>query len=111
MPDEFLSSVLEEEQGVKLPPAGDYAVGQVFMPQDAALRAQCREIMERVATDLGHSTITWRVVPTNNRSLGKSARDTEPVIEQWYVSASGNLPNLNVEQEVRGSGHGVRGGG
>jgi len=29
--------------------------------------------MERVPTELGHDAFTWRVVPTDNSSLGKSA--------------------------------------
>ena len=32
IPDTFFGTIMEA-QGVRLPPAGDYAVGQVFLPQ------------------------------------------------------------------------------
>ena len=46
MPDNFLSSVMLEEQGLKLPPLGQYAVGQLFMPRDELQRSKCREVRE-----------------------------------------------------------------
>jgi glutamate synthase (NADPH/NADH) len=38
MPDSFLSSVLMDEQSFRLPPLGEYAVGQVFLPRDESQR-------------------------------------------------------------------------
>jgi glutamate synthase domain-containing protein 1 len=40
MPDGFFQAVLMEEQGLKLPPQGAYAVGQVFLPKDETQRQQ-----------------------------------------------------------------------
>lgn len=101
MPDQFFSNVLMEELDVKLPALGEYAVAQVFLPQDEGLRLQARKIIEDAAAHMGHDIITWRAVPTNNRSLGLSARKTEPVIEQLFLSAKGHLQTLEVEQQVR----------
>jgi glutamate synthase domain-containing protein 1 len=56
--------------------------------------------MERVAAKLGHDSFTWRVVPTNNRSLGKSAVAVEPVVEQWFLSSRGVKEALDTEQQV-----------
>ncbi|KAG2492850.1 hypothetical protein HYH03_009004 [Edaphochlamys debaryana] len=100
MPDGFFQAVLMEEQGIKLPPVGAYAVGQIFMPQEEALRNKVRDIVERVASQLGHVTLTWRVVPTNNRSLGQSAISTEPIIEQWFLTSTGNHAALETEQQM-----------
>jgi glutamate synthase (NADH) len=30
----------------------------------------------------------WREVPVDKSDLGKSALDTEPVIEQWFITRS-----------------------
>ena len=49
IPHHFFSRVLEAEQGVQLPEAGKFAVGQIFMPADATEHAQVKEIMERYA--------------------------------------------------------------
>jgi glutamate synthase (NADPH/NADH) len=57
--------------------------------------------MERVAAKLGHDSFTWRTVPTNNRSLGKSAVAVEPVVEQWFLSSRGVKEALDTEQQVR----------
>ena len=35
------------KQGVELPKAGDYGVGMVFLPQEAASRRACEEEIER----------------------------------------------------------------
>lgn len=101
MPDGFFQSVLMEEQGVKLPPLGSYAVGQFFLPRAEPARNRVKDIVEVVASQLGHVTLTWRPVPTNNRSLGKSALQTEPVIEQWFITARGNHAALETEQQVK----------
>jgi glutamate synthase (NADPH/NADH) len=58
--------------------------------------------MERVAAKLGHDSFTWRTVPTNNRSLGKSAVAVEPIVEQWFLSSRGIKQALDTEQQVRG---------
>jgi glutamate synthase domain-containing protein 1 len=89
---------------------------QVFMPTDEANRNKAKCIMERVAAKLGHDSLTWRVVPTSNKTLGKSAVAVEPHIEQWFLSARGLKDNLETEQQVggaawvwvKGMGSGVR---
>ncbi|KAF6263375.1 hypothetical protein COO60DRAFT_459133 [Scenedesmus sp. NREL 46B-D3] len=100
MPDSFFSSVLMDEQSFRLPPLGEYAVGQVFLPRDDAERSKAKCIMERVAAKLGHDSLTWRSVPTNNRSLGKSAVAVEPIVEQWFLSSRGVKEALDTEQQL-----------
>jgi len=101
MPDSFLHSVLSEEQGIQLPAFGDYAVGQIYLPREEGLRNKSRSIIDRVVADMGHDAIAWRVVPTNNRSLGPSALSTEPVIEQLFLTSHGvKLKNLQTEAQL-----------
>ncbi|KAF8066383.1 Glutamate synthase [NADH] [Scenedesmus sp. PABB004] len=100
MPDSFLSSVLMDEQRFKLPPLGEYAVGQVFLPRDEAARSNAKCIMERVAAKLGHDSFTWRTVPTDNSSLGSSAVAVEPHVEQWFLAARGVKEQLDTEQQL-----------
>jgi glutamate synthase (NADPH/NADH) len=61
---------------------------------------QVKDVCERIADQLGHMSLTWRPVPTNNRSLGKSALDTEPCIEQWFITSTGNHAALETEQQL-----------
>jgi hypothetical protein len=62
--------------------AGEYAIGQFFMPNDAELRQRVHEVIEKVAKGLDMPVLGWRTVPTDNAMLGDGARSTEPVIEQ-----------------------------
>lgn len=80
------------------------------MPRDEATRNKAKCIMERVAAKLGHDSLTWRVVPTSNKSLGKSAVDVEPHIEQWFLSAHGVKSHLDTEQQVLPGNQGKKAG-
>jgi len=53
----------------------------------------------QIAKSLGHDVFGWRQVPTDNSDLGKSALDTEPVIEQVFVSKS-TYSKADFEQQV-----------
>ena len=93
--------MLQAEQRVNLPPAGEYAVGQMFLPRDdAEQRAAAKKIVEAAAASLGHETLAWRTVPTDNSLLGDSAIKVEPVVEQVFLSAQGSLSHLAVEQQL-----------
>lgn len=53
----------------------------------------------QIAEKLGHVVLGWRRVPTDNLDLGKSALDTEPVIEQVFVTKS-QRSEAEFEQQV-----------
>lgn len=42
----------------------------------------------KVAESLGHTVLGWRAVPTDNSGLGNSALQTEPVVEQVFLTPS-----------------------
>lgn len=53
----------------------------------------------QVAESLGHSVIGWRSVPTDNSGLGKSALQTEPIIEQVFLTPT-TKSQVDLEQQV-----------
>lgn len=60
--------VVERECGIELPPQGDYAVGQVFLPrEDPAAYDKAKAAIHKVAANQGHTVLGWRRVPTDNR--------------------------------------------
>jgi glutamate synthase (ferredoxin) len=71
MPHSFLKQCCEDI-GIELPGAGRYAVGNVFLPMDAAARAQCEQRFADIIEDEGQKVLGWRTVPTNNSSLGQT---------------------------------------
>lgn len=84
IPDEFFR-INCDNLGIELPQPGEYAVGMVFFPKETALRLQCEGIMERVAEREGQRVLGWRDVPTDNRSIGETAKGTEPIIRQIFI--------------------------
>ena len=53
----------------------------------------------QVAESLGHVVLGWRPVPTDNTDLGESARQTEPIIEQVFLTSSPKS-SADFEQQV-----------
>ena len=70
LPDQFYREEMAR-QGVVLPPAGEYGVGMVFLPQEAASRHACIEEIERSVKAEGQVVLGWRDVPVN-RDMGMS---------------------------------------
>jgi glutamate synthase (NADPH/NADH) large chain len=84
IPDKFFREVMAK-QGVKLPPAGQYGVGMVFLPRDPASRIACEYEIERAIKDEGQVLLGWRDVPVDNSDLAEPAKNLEPVMRQVFV--------------------------
>jgi glutamate synthase domain-containing protein 1 len=84
MPDRFYREVMAK-QGVKLPPAGQYGVGMVFLPRDPASRIACEYEIERAIKEEGQHLLAWRDVPVDNSDLAEPAKKLEPVIRQVFI--------------------------
>jgi glutamate synthase domain-containing protein 2/glutamate synthase domain-containing protein 1/glutamate synthase domain-containing protein 3 len=84
IPDRFLREEMAK-QGVKLPPAGQYGVGMVFLPRDPASRIACEYEIERAIKDEGQVLLGWRDVPVDSSDLAEAARRLEPVIRQVFI--------------------------
>jgi glutamate synthase (ferredoxin) len=89
-PHNFFKLVAKEAR-VKLPGAGEYGVGMLFLPQDAAQRAECEKVFSSIVAEEGQRVLGWRTIPTNNSSLGTTARNAEPFMRQVFIGRSGKL--------------------
>lgn len=85
VPHEFLRRAAADV-GIKLPGAGEYGVGMVFLPRDAAARKQCEALVERVIAEERARFLGWRDVPVKSEAIGTVARRTEPVIRQLFIA-------------------------
>jgi glutamate synthase (ferredoxin) len=83
-PHEFLKLVAKEGR-VKLPPAGEYGVGMLFLPNPAAQRAECEKLFAEIVAEEGQRVLGWRTIPTNNGSLGATAKAAEPCMRQVFI--------------------------
>ncbi|GAB4544687.1 MAG: glutamate synthase large subunit [Anaerolineae bacterium] len=85
VPHAFLEKVCAGV-GIQLPAPGEYGVGMVYLPRDAAQRRECERRFESIVREEGQDVLGWRTVPTNGAGLGKMARAAEPVVRQVFVS-------------------------
>ena len=84
MPDKFLRAVTKEEH-IDLPPAGHYGVAMVFLPPDKQVRQKIEERFEQVVRAEGQKFLGWRTVPTDNSTLGETAKSEEPFVRMAFV--------------------------
>jgi glutamate synthase (ferredoxin) len=89
-PHNFLKLVAKEAK-VSLPASGDYGVGMLFMPPDRKQRAECEKIFAGIVAEEGQKLLGWRTVPTNNVSLGNTARAAEPFMRQVFIGRNKKL--------------------
>ncbi|KAG4117766.1 hypothetical protein ERO13_D12G251500v2 [Gossypium hirsutum] len=85
LPHGFYKEVAKDV-GFELPPPGEYAVGMFFLPTSESRREESKNVFTKVAESLGHRVLGWRSVPTDNSGLGNAALQTEPVIEQVFLT-------------------------
>jgi glutamate synthase (ferredoxin) len=90
-PDRFLRKVANA-LGIGLPPAGQYAVGNIFLPRNEGERKQIRTLIEQTAAEEGQTLLGWRPVPTTQHVLGPSAAAVMPVVEQIFIGYGGDVP-------------------
>ena len=100
-------------QGVKLPKAGAYGVGMVFLPRNPAARAACEREIERAIANEGQKLLGWRDVPVDDTLARRDRAAHEPVIRQVFVGAGrGSLDRDAFERKLyiirKASGHAIR---
>jgi glutamate synthase (ferredoxin) len=78
--------------GIALPERGAYGVGMVFLPPEAASRQACERRFEAVVREEGQAVLGWRDVPTDDATLGPSARASQPVIRMLFVGRGDATP-------------------
>ena len=85
-------------QGVSLPLPGEYGVGMVFMPKEAASRLACEQEIERAVVAEGQVVLGWRDVPVNrDMPMSPTVKAMEPVIRQIFI---GRGPDVMVTEAL-----------
>ncbi|MCL5674525.1 MAG: glutamate synthase large subunit [Candidatus Omnitrophica bacterium] len=84
IPHDFFMEACEENK-INLPSPGEYGTGLVFFPQNKEERQFCRDIFSQTIKNNEQFLLGWRPVPVDNSTIGKTARDTQPVIEQVFI--------------------------
>ncbi|MCJ2125994.1 glutamate synthase large subunit [Methylobacterium sp. J-077] len=77
--------------GFELPPAGQYAIGQFFLPKAEEPRAIIQGIIEAALADEGLPLLGWRDVPVDPEDLGVAVKATEPHHRQVFIGRPGSV--------------------
>ncbi|WP_291423999.1 glutamate synthase-related protein [Deinococcus sp.] len=87
IPDQFYREEMQQ-QGVTLPPLGDYGVGMIFLPKEIASRRACEQELERAVIAEGQIVLGWRDVPVSREMpMSPAVRAKEPVVRQIFIGA------------------------
>ncbi len=88
LPHSFFLAIARELD-IQLPAKGQYAVGNIFLPQDEKERALCRATIERIIFEEGQKFLAWREVPIDphKSDVGPAALAAMPAIEQLFVAS------------------------
>ena len=102
LPNEFLHRVAKEDIGIELPEAGQYGAGIIFLPQDEAERATCKETVEELIAQQGQKLLGWRPLPVDfdGADIGKTARDFAPHMEMLFVGAADGFDSEALERQL-----------
>jgi len=87
MPDTFMRKEAVK-LGIQLPVAGQYAVGNVFLPQSAKNREACEALIGKIITEESQILLGWRDTPVDNSHIAQAARDVEPTMRQLMIGAT-----------------------
>ncbi|KAL7808853.1 hypothetical protein V8C26DRAFT_277612 [Trichoderma gracile] len=99
IPHKFFIKNFEREENIKLPPLGQYAVGNLFFKPDEETFEESKRQLEDVAESLGLRVLGWRRPPVDSSLLGPAAKSREPIIAQPFVVLAsaygpGNAPEV-----------------
>ncbi|MDA8429656.1 MAG: glutamate synthase large subunit [Geobacteraceae bacterium] len=84
MPDSFLRKVCPP-LGIDLPEPFHYGVAMVFTSPDSPQRNSARHILEKILREEQVEILGWRDVPTDNSTLGNTAKAGEPRVRQLFL--------------------------
>ena len=84
MPHRFFSEVCKKAR-IALPEPGHYGCGLIFMPRNPTVRRRIEEKFAQIVQSEGQIFLGWRTVPTNNASLGETAKSCEPAMRQVLI--------------------------
>ena len=93
LPDKFYRSVVD----FSLPPVSKYATGILFLEKNWKNSDLTKQI-EVIAKEEGVRILGWRTVPTDAKSLGKTAISVMPEFEQIFIAGENNESDLDLDR-------------
>ncbi|MEG3881659.1 glutamate synthase large subunit [Microcoleus sp. herbarium7] len=99
VPHKFLKKVAAA-QNIELPEAGEYGVGAIYSSRDRTQRENGKRIFAEIAAEESCPVLGWREVPTDNSSLGDTAKASEPFMQQVFLSRPAGMDEAAFERKL-----------
>ncbi len=90
IPHKFMAKVAQQLD-IALPKPGYYGVGMMYTSPDPEIRQRTQEVFTEIVAEEGQKVLGWRDVPTDNSSLGDTAKSSEPFMQQVFIERSREL--------------------
>ncbi|NGZ74833.1 glutamate synthase large subunit [Saccharibacillus alkalitolerans] len=82
IPHGFFAS---QDLGFALPAEGEYGVGMLFLSTDDKIRARHEYLLGEIVQAEGQKLLGFRTVPTDDSTLGHSAKAAKPCVRQIFI--------------------------
>jgi len=102
LPHSFFQKIAKKALDADLPPAGQYAVGNIFLPQIDEEREKCRSVINQIISEENQLLVGWREVPIDaeGADVGPAALMAQPRIEQLFIAAEEGLDSEQFERKL-----------
>ena len=102
IPDKLLRRECRNLMDSELPDAGQYGVGNVFLPNNETERALCKTLIESELEPCNLELIGWRELPVDVRraDIGETALSAMPKIEQLFIKAAEPMDSLTLDRQL-----------
>jgi glutamate synthase domain-containing protein 2/glutamate synthase domain-containing protein 1/glutamate synthase domain-containing protein 3 len=98
-PHKFFQRVCKEI-GIELPETDSYGAGLVFLPVDAGQSKRCQEMFEQIIEEEGQQLLGWRDIPTDDSSIGPTAKAGEPTFKQIFIGKNEALDSAAFDRKL-----------
>ncbi|MFH1692378.1 MAG: glutamate synthase large subunit [Candidatus Omnitrophota bacterium] len=100
MPHKFFLKECSRQQ-IKIPCAGRYGSGLIFLPSDKKEATSCMLLLEKITAEHGQKFLGWRDVPCDDTIIGQTAKKTKPIIRQAFIECHPDISNqLDFEKKL-----------
>ncbi len=99
IPHKFMQKVAAEKN-ITLPKPGEYGVGMIYASPDSVLREKGRKVFETIVEEEGQKVLGWRDVPTDNSTMGNTAKSSEPFMQQVFIQRAANIDEAAFERKL-----------
>jgi len=100
IPDKFIRATCRSDN-ITLPAIGEYGVGMFYFShtQSGQSNTLAHQKFVQIVQEEGLNFLGWRRVPTDNSTLGKTAKISEPEVWQAFIEKSPDMPDDDLSFE------------